>query len=300
MQEKEPQEELQEEDIHEEQPPEEPQEENTHEEELPEESSARQTSPQLLHYTRRQPRDQPVSQAALSHTVSTPHPKLRRKRKELGRKEIPPSRKTPRIAAEGAESINNTITPTVRGRADILSSPTSFLKELVIISQEMAQPDEIFKIFSRQCTREKGEHVLSLTRFFFTPKAFDQLSEACTITRQKDNGISSDSLENLEQTMQTLDKLDFATSLNRILRRFHLARLLDRRVRQEDHHKFQRPQRTTRLLKYGQERIELLSRSLDENNPVVKQGTKLSQSGRADTNVWMLLWLNCSLIYPSQ
>jgi len=84
-------------------------------------------------------------------------------------------------------------------------------------------------------------------------EAFDQLSEACRLTRQRDTGIRSGSLDNLEQTMQTLDKLDVATSLNKMLRRFHLARLLDYRIRQEDHHKSQRPQRTTRRLKYGQE-----------------------------------------------
>ena len=83
--------------------------------------------------------------------------------------------------------------------------------------------------------------------------------------------------------MQTLDKLDVATSLNRILRRFHLARLLDYRVRQEEHHRSQQPQRTTRRLKYGQERIELLSRRLNENNPIIQPGTKSRQSGRADT-----------------
>lgn len=89
------------------------------------------------------------------------------------------------------------------------------LKELVYISQEMAQPDEIFKIFPRRCTREK---VVLLTRLFSmlaSPEAFDQLSEACTITRQKANGISSDSLDSLEQTMQTLDKLDIAKCRNR-------------------------------------------------------------------------------------
>jgi hypothetical protein len=52
--------------------------------------------------------------------------------------------------------------------------------------------------------------------------AFDQLSEACTITRQKNCPKVPDTLNDVLQTMHALDTLDAATSLNPESLRHHL------------------------------------------------------------------------------
>jgi len=144
------------------------------------------------------------------------------------------------------------------------------------------QPETVYSIFARRSNKKYHDQLPLLTRLFFaiaSPDAFDQLSEACTITRQKNGPKIPDTLNDVLQTMHTLDTLDAATSLTAILRRFQLARLLDHRIRRENHHKTQRPLRPIRHHKYSQERLDILTGAVPEPDRQIQQ----ERWGRANT-----------------
>jgi hypothetical protein len=136
------------------------------------------------------------------------------------------------------------------------------------------QPETVYSIFARRSDEKYHEQLPLLIRLFFaiaSPDAFDQLSEACTITRQKNGPKIPDTLNDVFQTMHALDTLDAATSLTAILRRFQLARLLDHRIRRENHHKTQRQLRPIRHHKYSQERLDMLTGVVAEPDRQIHQ-----------------------------
>jgi hypothetical protein len=157
------------------------------------------------------------------------------------------------------------------------------------------QPETVDSIFARRSGKKYHDQLPLLLRLFFaiaSPDAFNQLSEACTITRQKNGPKIPDTLSDVLQTMHALDTLDAATSLTSILRRFQLARLLGHRIRREYHHKTQRPLRPIRHHKYSQERLDMAMGAVtNPDRPNQPEG-----SGRANTKALIDLMAD---FYPS-
>ena len=188
----------------------------------------------------------------------------RAKRKRQGdevTKAVSSTRKKPHLEMPGRETAQPPRIPKARATTGISDAPFKLFEELAHVPARVIQPETVYSIFARRSNKKYHDQLPLLTRLFFaiaSPDAFDQLSEACTITRQKNGPKIPDSLSDVLQTMHALDTLDVATSLTAILRRFQLARLLDHRIRRENHHKTQRPLRPIRHHKYSQERLDML------------------------------------------
>lgn len=144
----------------------------------------------------------------------------------------------------------------------IFNTPVNFFKDLAHIPLGVVQPADVYGILTRRTDEKFLGKLPLLTRLFFaivSPDAFDQLSEAYNIIRQKDSFTMSDSLNDSSQTMHALDKLDMASSVSAVLRRFHFIRLLDHRISRENYHKDRRSSRVTGDHKHGYQRLELLT-----------------------------------------
>jgi hypothetical protein len=209
----------------------------------------------------------------------------RAKRKRQGdevTKAVSSTRKKPHLEMPGRETAQPPRMSKARAAAGISDAPFELFEELAHVPARVIQPETVYSIFAQRSDKKYHDQLPLLTRLFFaiaSPDAFDQLSEACTITRQKNSPKIPDSLSDVLQTMHALDTLDAATSLTAILRRFQLARLLDHRIRRENHHKTQRPLRPIRHHKYSQERLDILTGAVPEPDCQIQQ----ERWGRANT-----------------
>ena len=93
-------------------------------------------------------------------TLTTSQRYLKRSNRELGAaKQTVSPRKHARHAASPPVSKANMHTPKVRATTEALASSTNLLKQLVVISSNMAQLDEVYEAFSQRCRGEKSEHI---------------------------------------------------------------------------------------------------------------------------------------------
>ena len=191
-------------------------------------------------------------------------------------------RKKPHLETPKREAAQPPKTRKAQASTEISDAPSKLFEELAHVPARVIQPESVYSIFVQRSTEKYHDHLPLLTRLFFaiaSPDAFDQLSEACTITRQKNGPKILDSLNDVLQTMHALDTLDAATSLTSILRRFQLARLLDHRIGREYHYKTQRPLRPIRRHKYSQERLDMVTGAVTEPD----RPNQPERSGRANT-----------------
>jgi hypothetical protein len=170
---------------------------------------------------------------ALSSSSASRRAKRKRQGDEIT-KAVLSARKKPHLKMPRRETAQPPRTPKARATTRISDAPFELFEELAHVPARVIQPETVYSIFARRSDKKYHDQLLLLIRLFFaiaSPDAFNQLSEACTITRQKNDPKIPDTLNDVLQTMHALDTIDAATSLTAILRRFQLARLLDHRTR---------------------------------------------------------------------
>lgn len=147
----------------------------------------------------------------------------------------------------------------------------------------------MYRILADRIERKYHDLLPLLTRLFFaiaSPDAFDQLREACANVRQTQAPISIISANEVLPAMQVLDHLDAATSISAILRRFHLTRLLDRRINLVKSHKITRSRLTTRVsngnTKAGRVDSKALADLMAESYPHLKHPARDKQATDAE------------------
>ncbi|MCJ1475014.1 hypothetical protein MMC13_003674 [Lambiella insularis] len=166
-----------------------------------------------------------------------------------------------------------------RSRKAIPKASTKLFKESVYIPPEIIQPDDLYRLLANRSEKKYDDMLPLLTRLFFaiaSPDAFSQLSEACMTVRQEQASPSVTTLNEVLPPMQILDHLDAKSSVSSTLRRFHLTRLLDRRINLGNDYKNTRSRRTTKQRKHDSKQLNGL---LDRGD--IRNGDE--RSARIDT-----------------
>ena len=156
----------------------------------------------------------------------------------------------------------------------ILKAPASLFREFVKIPSRIIQPDNLYKLLANRIEEKYHDVLPLLTRLFFaiaSPDAFDQLCEACSSVRQEQTLASTISIDESMPPMQSLDQLGTATSISATLRRFHLTRLLDRRISLGNSHKSASP--ITRQCKSIRADTQALADLMAESYPHLERPT---------------------------
>jgi hypothetical protein len=71
---------------------------------------------------------------------------------------------------------------------EISDVPSKLFEELAHVPARVIQPETVYSIFAKRSDKKYHDHLPLLRRLFFaitSPDAFDQLSDACPITRQR-------------------------------------------------------------------------------------------------------------------
>jgi hypothetical protein len=134
---------------------------------------------------------------------------MKSEQKELPN-ETPKAKKQPRFQTHAKKAAGRTRTRDSRATIEISNTPLDFFKDLAHIPSSVVQPTDVYNILARRADKRIHDKVPLRTRLFSaiaSPDVFDQLSEACTIIRQKDGFTMPDSLNDTSQTMHALDKL---------------------------------------------------------------------------------------------
>jgi len=111
------------------------------------------------------------------------------------------------------------------------------LKELERIPQDIIQPSEVCQKLLTRCGNVDEGSLWLFARLFYavaSPDAFSQLRDACALVREGGEYTISQQTDTVGQTIKALDGLETAASTHAILRRYHLARLVEHRNDKED------------------------------------------------------------------
>ena len=166
-----------------------------------------------VHSTNRGPRKNAEKQAEIVANTATSSPRsLRQKASQWELSQATPrGQKRSRLQSHSKTAANRIETPKNRPGVAVSATPISLLINLAYIPS--SSTEDVYNILARRIDEGCHDKLPLLTRLFFaiaSADAFDQLSEACMLIRQKEESIMPDSLSDVSQTMKALDKLDVA------------------------------------------------------------------------------------------